>query len=89
VVEKCKIVVATSIRRETSLEKCEKFCGISVRIICGEISQTKITDINKLKIKRKAETSCNLSLVLRSFVLRFNAPCQFTSLLYLRSFIFS
>jgi hypothetical protein len=35
--EKYKIAVATSIRKETSLEKCENFCGTSVRIICGEI----------------------------------------------------
>jgi hypothetical protein len=35
--EKCKIVVARSICKETSLEKCENFCGLSVRTICGEI----------------------------------------------------
>jgi hypothetical protein len=35
--EKCKIVVATSIRKKTSLEKCENFCGLSVWTICGAI----------------------------------------------------
>ena len=35
--EKCKIVAATSLRKETSFEKCGNFCGRSVRKICGEI----------------------------------------------------
>jgi len=34
--EKRKIVVARSIRKETSLEKWENFCGLSVRTISGE-----------------------------------------------------
>jgi len=36
--KKCKIVVVTTIRKETSLEKFENFCGISIRIICCEIA---------------------------------------------------